>query len=142
MSRTSEQHWESARGAALHQPLDGRPLAPGPERASRRQRGKTGLTCVFTSRPAGCPHSAGEDTALGWPGSGCGPAQGTPGACASCIPLHARAYQGLAWQWLARRPEELKVASQRNERGLNSVLVLALLSLSGAWTPAPQLCPL
>nr|CAI9705578.1 unnamed protein product [Rangifer tarandus platyrhynchus] len=66
------------KGAALRQLLDGCPLAPGPEKASRKQPGKTGLACVFTSRPAGCPHSAGEDTALGWPGSGRGPAQGAP----------------------------------------------------------------
>lgn len=66
------------KGTALRQLLDGCPPAPGPEKASRKQPGKTGLACVFTSRPAGCPHSAGEDTALAWPGSGRGPVQGAP----------------------------------------------------------------
>ena len=113
----------------------GRPsLAPGPERASRKQPGKTGLACIFTSRPASCPHSAGEDTALGWPGQVEALTRerlrflhSTPRACSP------RAHVAMA----RSAPGGAQGCFSKERTGLDSVPVLALLSLNGAGTLAP-----
>lgn len=52
-----------------------------------------------------------------WPWGGLGRVAALPrGRLHFCTPLHARAPRGLAWPWPAQRPEELKIASLRNQQ--------------------------